>query len=120
MDIFLKKAKKERKKRKRSYYFRGFKHIHEEKRIIYSEFRQRLNSPRIYSKKGGGENISNIEEIRMVTDECERECVRACVRAYACAGADPGFLMGFDLIILPYLLNVFGQLGLSKYCRPRS
>ena len=37
------------------------------------------------------------------------------------SGADPGgFLMGFDLIILPYLLYVFGQIGLSKQCRPKS
>ena len=36
-------------------------------------------------------------------------------------GAYPGgFLRGFDLIILPYLLYVFGQTGLSKQCRPRS
>ena len=38
-----------------------------------------------------------------------------------CSGADPGgFLSGFDLIILPYLLYVFGQTGLTKQWRPRS
>ena len=36
-------------------------------------------------------------------------------------GAVPdGFLRLFDLIILPYLLYIFGQTGLSKQCRPRS
>ena len=36
-------------------------------------------------------------------------------------GVDPdGFLKGFDIIILPYLLYVFGQTVLSKQCRPRS
>ena len=34
-------------------------------------------------------------------------------------GADPGeFPREFDLIILPYILYVFGQ-SLSKQCRPR-
>ena len=32
-------------------------------------------------------------------------------------GAGPGFLRGVDLIILPYLLYVFGKTGLSKQCR---
>ena len=37
------------------------------------------------------------------------------------SGADPGgFLRGFDLIIIPYLLCVFRQTGLSKQCSPRS
>ena len=36
-------------------------------------------------------------------------------------GADPaGFLRGVDLIVLPYLLYVFGQTSLSKQSRPRS
>ena len=35
-------------------------------------------------------------------------------------GADPGeFPREFDFIILPYILYVFGQTGLSKQCRPR-
>ena len=35
-------------------------------------------------------------------------------------GTDPeGFLRGFDLLILLYLLSVFGQTGLSKQCSPR-
>ena len=33
-------------------------------------------------------------------------------------GTDPGgFLRGLDLTILPYLLYIFGQTGLSKQCR---
>ena len=35
-------------------------------------------------------------------------------------GADPGeFPREFELIILPYIRYVFGQIGLSKQCRSR-
>ena len=42
-------------------------------------------------------------------------------KVIAFKGTNPGrFLKGFDLIILPYLLYVFGQTGLNKQCRSRS
>ena len=64
------------------------------------------------------DNEDSARHVGVVT--CIWRLIRVPTVSHYSRGGSRGLLRGHDLIILPYLLYVFGQTGLSKHCRLRS